>query len=72
MSASEIRNAAPMGAITAFRVVTLFERSIDAFTAWRRSRKTASVLSDLSDKQLADIGLIRGDITDVANALAHR
>jgi uncharacterized protein YjiS (DUF1127 family) len=72
MSVSENSNAAPMGAITAFRVVTLFERAADAFAAWRRSRTTAKMLSDLSDKQLADIGLLRGQITEVSDALAGR
>lgn len=72
MSVTESRNAAPMGAVTAFRVVTLFERAVDGFTAWRRARATAKLLADLSDKQLADIGVVRGQITDVADALAGR
>ncbi len=69
---SATRTTAPMGAITVFRVVTLFERASDAFTAWRRARKTARLLAGLSDRQLVDIGLIRGDIRDVADSLAGR
>jgi len=72
MSVIDTQNAAPLGAVAAFRVVTLFERAYDAFTAWRRARATVSVLADLSDQQLADIGLLRGEIPDVAATLASR
>ncbi len=72
MSVTDTPNSAPMGAVAAFRVVTLVERAIDAFAAWRSARATAEVLSDLSDKQLADIGLNRGQIADVSEALAQR
>ena len=33
-----------------------------AFTAWNESRQTRNVLNQLSDHELEDIGLTRGDI----------
>lgn len=35
---------------------------ITAFTAWNDSRQTRTALSQLSDHELEDIGLTRGDI----------
>ncbi|WP_439123072.1 DUF1127 domain-containing protein [Marivita sp.] len=35
---------------------------ISAFTAWNESRQTRNALSQLSDHELEDIGLTRGDI----------
>jgi len=37
-----------------------------AIVAWNDARKTRNVLSRLSDRELNDIGLVRGDIDDVA------
>lgn len=71
MSATDLNRSAPMGSIAAFRFVSTFERAADAFATWRRARATAGALSELSDKQLADIGLHRGDIAQVAGALAR-
>jgi uncharacterized protein YjiS (DUF1127 family) len=43
----------------------------DKFTAWRRYRDAVRELSALSDRDLADIGIRRGDIHFVvANALS--
>ena len=43
----------------------------DKFGAWRRYREAVRELSSLSDRELADIGIRRGDIHFVvANALA--
>lgn len=71
MSVHEINRPVPLGAITTLRVVTLFERIFDAITSWRSMRATEQALSDLSDAQLADIGLHRGDIQQVAEKLAR-
>lgn len=72
MSAFNANRAVPLGSVSVFAVVTVFERAYDAFVAWRRARATEKALSELSDKQLADIGLARGDIGEVAESLAHR
>ena len=43
----------------------------DKFSAWRRYREAVRELAALSDRELADIGIRRGDIHFVvANALA--
>jgi uncharacterized protein YjiS (DUF1127 family) len=72
MSVYETNRSVPLGSVTTLRVVSFFERAVDAVAIWRKARATASALSELSDKQLADIGLMRGDISDVADALARR
>jgi len=72
MSVTEINRPVPLGSVTTFRLVSIVERAVEGFAAWRSSRATASALSELSDKQLADIGLNRGEIAEVAEALARR
>jgi uncharacterized protein YjiS (DUF1127 family) len=71
MSVYETNRSVPLGAITTLRVVQLAERAIEAFRAWRTARATAESLAELSDSQLADIGLHRGEIAEVALKLAR-
>lgn len=40
-----------------------FRRSFDD---WRRYRRTVSELSRMSDRELSDIGIARGDIRQIA------
>ncbi len=47
-------------------VSSFITRSISAVVAWNDSRVTRSALSSLSDRELDDIGLVRGDIDAVA------
>ena len=61
----------PLGSITTFRIVSLFEQTLGAVVAWRNARATEKALRSLSDKQLNDIGLHRGEIIAVAEDLAH-
>jgi uncharacterized protein YjiS (DUF1127 family) len=42
------------------------------FKAWSAARATAKELSRLTDRQLMDIGVIRGDIDELAGNLAER
>ena len=42
---------------------------VGAAIAWNEARQTRNALNTLSDRELEDIGLCRGDIEDVA---AHR
>ncbi|MCB1341915.1 MAG: DUF1127 domain-containing protein [Pseudooceanicola sp.] len=42
------------------------------FAAQRRYRQTVDALSGLGDRELADIGLSRAEIRDVALATAYR
>ncbi|MFY0311190.1 DUF1127 domain-containing protein [Leisingera sp. D0M16] len=41
-----------------------------AFAAWNDARATRNALSGLSDRELADIGMCRGDIETVAKGKA--
>ena len=46
---------------------SFFARVTAAVVAWNDARVTRNALSALSDRELDDIGLIRGDIEDVAH-----
>lgn len=39
---------------------------VGQFAGWNDARATRKALSRLSDRELEDIGLVRGDIEDVA------
>lgn len=54
-------SAAPLGAVTTYRIVTAFSAAKDALLAWNESRVTRNALAQLTDAQLEDIGLSRGD-----------
>ncbi|MDF1717284.1 MAG: DUF1127 domain-containing protein [Antarcticimicrobium sp.] len=43
---------------------------ISAVAAWNDARVTRNALASLSDRELEDIGLIRGDIDLVANRIS--
>jgi len=47
-----------------------WSRRVAAFAAWRRNNEAARELFGMSDRQLADIGLSRSDLTRVFDA-AH-
>lgn len=49
------------------RIGTFFASIIASYTAWNDSRITRKALSKLSDRELEDIGLVRGDIDVVAD-----
>jgi uncharacterized protein YjiS (DUF1127 family) len=44
----------------------LYANTIGAFAAWNDARVTRAALAQLSDRELEDIGLSRGDIDAVA------
>jgi uncharacterized protein YjiS (DUF1127 family) len=52
----------PFGAITILKLVNIAENATTALTTWNLNRITRRELSRLSDHQLEDIGLTRGDI----------
>jgi len=62
MAAVETTRPAPFGAITTYRAITSVSRALRAVSAWNDARATRNALSKLSDRQLDDIGLCRGDI----------
>lgn len=55
------------GASFAARISFLFATTTEAFTAWNDARVTRKALAQLSDRELEDIGLCRGDIELVVN-----
>ncbi len=61
----------PLGAVTIFRLISAFEQTVSGFGAWRRARSTERALRRLSDVQLEDIGLVRGQIPALAEGLAR-
>ncbi len=62
MAASVTSSAAPFGAISIFRSVQFVTLAAGNLSAWNNARITRKSLSKLSDRELDDIGLCRGDI----------
>lgn len=62
MAAVETTRPAPYGAITTFRAINAVTNVFGAFAAWNDARVTRNSLNKLSDRELDDIGLCRGDI----------
>ena len=48
------------------RIPDLFRRYLDAFCAWRIRQSLRATLEDLSDQELRDIGVTRGEIDYLA------
>lgn len=49
------------------RIGSRFNTVLAAAVAWNDARVTRNALEALSDRELADIGMCRGDIDDIAN-----
>lgn len=62
MAAYETSAAAPFGAIATYRAVQAVERAVTSLSRWNDRRITRKSLHKLSDRELDDIGLCRGDI----------
>ncbi len=62
MAAYETSRAAPFGAISIFRFVQFFGDFGSKFAGWNDARVTRNALGKLSDRELDDIGLCRGDV----------
>lgn len=65
MATFETSRPAPFGAISAYRVVAAFDNLRCAVIAWNNARATQNALAKLSDHELNDIGLSRGDIARI-------
>jgi len=50
------------------RIGQFFIHMTAAFVSWNAARSTRNALSQLSDRELEDIGLCRGDIDAIADA----
>ncbi len=53
---------APLGAVTILHAVDAIFHRLEDVVEWHKSRKTRKELSRLTNAQLDDIGLSRGDI----------
>lgn len=62
MAAYETTRRAPFGAITTLRIASVFGGIAAAVATWNDARITRAALARLSDRELDDIGLCRGDI----------
>lgn len=62
MAAVETTRPAPLGAVTTYRAINALSNAATAFQAWNDARVTRNALSKLSDRELDDIGLCRGDV----------
>jgi uncharacterized protein YjiS (DUF1127 family) len=62
MAAVETTRPAPFGAITTYRAINALSNATMVFAAWNDARITRKALNKLSDRELDDIGLCRGDI----------
>lgn len=67
MAAIETTRVAPFGAITLHKVVRAAESQMAALRDWNDLRRTRKALSSLSDRELADIGMIRSDIDNLSS-----
>jgi uncharacterized protein YjiS (DUF1127 family) len=63
MAAVETTRPAPFGAITTYRAISGFSVALGAVKAWNDARVTRNALAKLTDRELDDIGLCRGDIS---------
>ena len=65
---STIRETTELGPVTARRqVYSPLEAYWNAFQEWRKREKLRTVLCRLTDSELADIGITRGEIDYVAS-----
>jgi uncharacterized protein YjiS (DUF1127 family) len=62
MAAYETSRAAPLSAIATYRAVNAVSVALNAIANWNDARVTRKALSKLSNRELDDIGLCRGDI----------
>lgn len=65
MAATEMTRPAPFGAITTYRFVQFADAAITAIKTWNDARLTRNALNKLTNRELDDIGLCRGDIETI-------
>ncbi len=65
MAAIQTTRPAPFGAITIFRAVQAVGDVLSVLTTWNDSRLTRKALGKLTDRELDDIGLCRGDVATI-------
>jgi len=71
MAAIELSRTAAAGLSVGGRVVHVIAQVHAAVANWRAERSTRRALERLSDRELADIGLVRGDIDTISARILH-
>lgn len=71
MAAFDIYRANNLTAAKSGLSLTWVSSTIASIIVWNDQRVTRNSLSNLSDRQLEDIGLNRGDIDDIADSVAR-
>ena len=62
MAAFETTRRAPFGAAPTYHFIQFVSNALVSVKNWNDARVTRKALSSLSDRELDDIGLCRGDI----------
>lgn len=66
MAAQDVTRNAPFGAVAIHTAVSKLETQWIALKTWNTRRKTVAALSALSDHELADIGMHRSELSEMA------
>lgn len=69
MAAIEFTRSASSGQLVGGRIINALNKTYATYVAWKAAEATRKELSQLSDHELADIGLCRGDIDNVARGV---
>ena len=62
-----VSSQSSMFSVAAYKVVMFFETRSAAYAKWKEQRETFKSLHKLTDRELNDIGISRGDIRSIAN-----
>ena len=65
MGPFETTRSAPFGATSTYHVIQFVSNALGMVKDWNDARVTRKALSTLSDRELDDIGLCRGDIDHI-------
>ena len=65
MAAFETTRSAPFGATSTYHFIQFVSNTLGMVKDWNDARVTRKALSTLSDRELDDIGLCRGDIDHI-------
>ena len=68
MAGVAFTSAAAQSAVFTFHTAVIKVHPLRSFVRWNQGRQTRNALSALTDRQLQDIGMVRGDIDELAFA----
>ena len=66
MAALEFTRPSATGLSVGGRIIATTHSMVEGVSRWRNAQKTRLVLSKLSNRELEDIGLVRGDIEGIS------